>query len=279
MQDLFEQDLLPVAQDLIDLTAAPAVVEMSDGCICCTVADDFIPTIEALMALPQRPDHFLIETSGLALPKPLLKAFDWPGIRSRITVGDVRKLVGNEAFTCIACHSFKGKKTGSMGVVDITEMGQRLERDWFVSYMLNPQKFSPSTLMPGFWPGGKSSYEELYEGDGMKQIHAIWSYLEEGYGAGQPRGGTRRRADVPLPEHLRPPGAGPPRGLHLHGRPLASGGHPAPVARVDTPALGVRRHPGHAGRHRHYTCRYHTAPCHGVQASAGVSSPGAGIRT
>ena len=56
---------------------AENIVELANGCICCTVADDFIPTIEALMALPTRPDHILIETSGLALPKPLLKAFDW----------------------------------------------------------------------------------------------------------------------------------------------------------------------------------------------------------
>ncbi|NTT87675.1 cobalamin biosynthesis protein CobW [Tabrizicola fusiformis] len=73
------------------------IVELANGCICCTVADDFIPTIEALMALPERPDHILIETSGLALPKPLLKAFDWPAIRSRITVDGVVALADAEA--------------------------------------------------------------------------------------------------------------------------------------------------------------------------------------
>jgi cobalamin biosynthesis protein CobW len=73
------------------------IVELANGCICCTVADDFIPTIEALMALPVRPDHILIETSGLALPKPLLKAFDWPAIRSRITVDGVIALADAEA--------------------------------------------------------------------------------------------------------------------------------------------------------------------------------------
>jgi cobalamin biosynthesis protein CobW len=73
------------------------IVELANGCICCTVADDFIPTIEALMALPQRPDHILIETSGLALPKPLLKAFDWPAIRSKITVDGVIALADAEA--------------------------------------------------------------------------------------------------------------------------------------------------------------------------------------
>ncbi|MBW0158035.1 cobalamin biosynthesis protein CobW [Sedimentimonas flavescens] len=73
------------------------IVELANGCICCTVADDFIPTIEALMARPTRPDHILIETSGLALPKPLLKAFDWPAIRSRITVDGVIALADAEA--------------------------------------------------------------------------------------------------------------------------------------------------------------------------------------
>ena len=73
------------------------IVELANGCICCTVADDFIPTIEALMAMPQRPDHILIETSGLALPKPLLKAFEWPAIRSRITVDGVVALADAEA--------------------------------------------------------------------------------------------------------------------------------------------------------------------------------------
>ena len=76
---------------------AENIVELANGCICCTVADDFIPTIEALMAMPTRPDHILIETSGLALPKPLLKAFDWPAIRSKITVDGVIALADAEA--------------------------------------------------------------------------------------------------------------------------------------------------------------------------------------
>ena len=76
---------------------AENILELANGCICCTVADDFIPTIEALMALEPRPEHILIETSGLALPKPLLKAFDWPDIRSKITVDGVIALADAEA--------------------------------------------------------------------------------------------------------------------------------------------------------------------------------------
>jgi cobalamin biosynthesis protein CobW len=80
-----------------EMCPAENIVELANGCICCTVAEDFIPTIEALLALPRRPDHILIETSGLALPKPLLKAFDWPAIRSRITVDGVIALADAEA--------------------------------------------------------------------------------------------------------------------------------------------------------------------------------------
>ncbi|MCP1834309.1 cobalamin biosynthesis protein CobW [Bradyrhizobium sp. USDA 4532] len=76
---------------------AENIVELANGCICCTVADDFIPAMEQLLARNVKPDHIVIETSGLALPKPLLKAFDWPEIRSRITVDGVIALADAEA--------------------------------------------------------------------------------------------------------------------------------------------------------------------------------------
>jgi len=69
------------------------IVELANGCLCCTVADDFLPAIEALLKRAPDLDHILIETSGLALPKPLLKAFDWPQARSRITVDGVIAVV------------------------------------------------------------------------------------------------------------------------------------------------------------------------------------------
>ena len=69
------------------------IVELANGCLCCTVADDFIPAIEALLGRAQRPDHIIVETSGLALPKPLVKAFDWPAIRAKLTVDGVVAVV------------------------------------------------------------------------------------------------------------------------------------------------------------------------------------------
>jgi cobalamin biosynthesis protein CobW len=65
------------------------ILELANGCICCTVADEFLPTMEALLDRADPPEHIVIETSGLALPKPLVKAFHWPEIRSRVTVDGV----------------------------------------------------------------------------------------------------------------------------------------------------------------------------------------------
>ncbi len=65
------------------------VIELANGCICCTVAEDFLPTIERLLARPQPPEHIVIETSGLALPKPLVQAFAWPEVKARATVDGV----------------------------------------------------------------------------------------------------------------------------------------------------------------------------------------------
>ena len=65
------------------------VIELANGCLCCTVAEDFLPTIERLLARPDPPEHIVIETSGLALPKPLVQAFAWPEVRARATVDGV----------------------------------------------------------------------------------------------------------------------------------------------------------------------------------------------
>ncbi|MBR1217466.1 cobalamin biosynthesis protein CobW [Bradyrhizobium sp. U87765 SZCCT0131] len=69
------------------------IVELTNGCICCTVADDFIPTMDKLLSRERPLDAIVIETSGLALPQPLLKAFAWPDVRTRATVDGVVTVV------------------------------------------------------------------------------------------------------------------------------------------------------------------------------------------
>ncbi|WP_349434712.1 cobalamin biosynthesis protein CobW [Pararhizobium sp. A13] len=73
------------------------IIELTNGCICCTVADDFIPTMTKLLERENRPDHIVIETSGLALPQPLIAAFNWPDIRSEVTVDGVITVVDSAA--------------------------------------------------------------------------------------------------------------------------------------------------------------------------------------
>ena len=73
------------------------IVELSNGCICCTVADDFVPTIQALLERENKPDHIVIETSGLALPQPLIRAFNWPEISTKVTVDGVVTVVDGRA--------------------------------------------------------------------------------------------------------------------------------------------------------------------------------------
>lgn len=73
------------------------IVELTNGCICCTVADDFVPTISALLERENKPDHIVIETSGLALPQPLVNAFNWPEIRESVTVDGVVTVVDSKA--------------------------------------------------------------------------------------------------------------------------------------------------------------------------------------
>lgn len=73
------------------------IMELSNGCICCTVAEDFVPTLEKLLDRKDPPDHIVIETSGLALPQPLVRAFNWPEIRTRVTVDGVVTVVDGKA--------------------------------------------------------------------------------------------------------------------------------------------------------------------------------------
>ncbi len=79
------------------MCAEDDIIELSNGCICCTVADDFVPTMKQLLDREAPPDHIVIETSGLALPQPLVRAFNWPEIRTRVTVDGVITVVDGPA--------------------------------------------------------------------------------------------------------------------------------------------------------------------------------------
>lgn len=92
-------ELLRSSCQICDETDAPAtnIVELANGCLCCTVQEEFLPTMQEFLKRRERIDCILIETSGLALPKPLLQAFRWPEIRHGATVDGVVTVVDCEA--------------------------------------------------------------------------------------------------------------------------------------------------------------------------------------
>lgn len=86
-------------------SSAANIVELTNGCLCCTVQEEFLPTMQELLKRREQIDCVLIETSGLALPKPLVQAFRWPEIRTGATVDGVITVVDCEA---LALGQFTG---------------------------------------------------------------------------------------------------------------------------------------------------------------------------
>lgn len=78
-------------------SADSGIYELANGCICCTVEEEFLPVMQKLVARRDDIDHILIETSGLALPKPLVQAFNWPEIRQHCTVDAIITVVDGPA--------------------------------------------------------------------------------------------------------------------------------------------------------------------------------------
>jgi mono/diheme cytochrome c family protein len=99
-----------------------------------------------------------------------------------------RHMVGGLGMGCIKCHAFAGHKAEGIQAIDMTIMAQRLTRDWFHRYLIDPQKIRPLTRMPSAWPMGQSTLPDVLGGDTAKQIEAIWLYLSDGKKAALPVG-------------------------------------------------------------------------------------------
>lgn len=112
------------------------------------------------------------------------------------------QIVGNKGLNCAACHTFQYKLSDTMPAVDLTEMAQRLKKDWFYQYMQAPQKFSPNTVMPSYWPGGKALRADI-AGAPEDQIEAIWQYLLDGRQARAPAGVIKEPLEIVVTDEAR----------------------------------------------------------------------------
>ncbi|PIE14178.1 MAG: cobalamin biosynthesis protein CobW [Rhodobacterales bacterium] len=109
------------------------IMELSNGCICCTVAEDFVPTMEKLLARDNAPDHIVIETSGLALPQPLVRAFNWPEISTKVTVDGVVTVVDGKAVS-------EGRFAHNVAAVDAQRaMDENLDHETPLSELFEDQ--------------------------------------------------------------------------------------------------------------------------------------------
>ena len=105
-------------------------------------------------------------------------------------------MVGTNGLSCIACHEFNGQKSGEVAALDISQVTQRLKKNWFNLYMRQPSRFHPTVIMPSYWPGGQSTRPEFLGGDSAQQIEAIWSYLADGSRAKKPIGLSRESDEL-----------------------------------------------------------------------------------
>jgi mono/diheme cytochrome c family protein len=98
-----------------------------------------------------------------------------------------RDLTGTKGFNCIACHTFRGQKA-AIGGPELTTMTERLGENWFHHFLAQPQRFAPLTVMPNFWPDGKSTLPDVLGGDPGQQRDALWQFLAQGPEAREPEG-------------------------------------------------------------------------------------------
>jgi cytochrome c553 len=105
------------------------------------------------------------------------------------------KFVGNTGFTCIACHDFNGEKS-AVGGLELIGLPERVHKDWFYHFMVNPAHFRPGIVMPSFWPGGVSLRPDILGGDSKAQIDAIWTYLLDGKRVRSPQGLARQSREL-----------------------------------------------------------------------------------
>ena len=106
------------------------------------------------------------------------------------------EMIGTNGFSCIACHDFNGQKSGGAGALDIVNVTERIQKNWFHLYMRQPSRFHPTVIMPSYWPGGQSIRPTILGGDTAQQIEALWTYLEDGTRAKKPAGLSRQSSEL-----------------------------------------------------------------------------------
>ncbi len=127
-----------------------------------------------------------------------IEPFEVPKIETSLRRKKVfgRRLSGEGFLSCIKCHQFGKSKSTGIQAINLTTMTSRLNKDWFIRYMLDPQRFRPGTRMPEAFPDGQTFYDEILDGTAVQQTDAIWLYLADGENASAPKGLEKAKMEL-----------------------------------------------------------------------------------
>ena len=150
--------------------------------------------------LDTRMPHFGEATRSLA---KRLRSEDRTKKRHQLPAGDLdagQALLGTSGgLNCITCHNWGGRESLGIRGMDLSSLSERLSKDWFYEFLVDPTSKRANTLMPSFWPGGNASNQRILQGDAKAQIASIYAFAKSGQGfpLGYPEIGTAAFEIVP----------------------------------------------------------------------------------
>jgi len=83
---------------LIEQTRDDEVMELTAGCICCTIRGDLLIGIQRILERPEPPEYLIIETSGIADPLPVAQTMFLPYLRQAVRLDSIITVVDAEQF-------------------------------------------------------------------------------------------------------------------------------------------------------------------------------------
>ena len=71
-------------------------ISLANGCVCCSIRDDLIETVEMVISRPENPEYILLEASGVADPSGIAFTFVQPNFQDRIRLDSIISIVDAE---------------------------------------------------------------------------------------------------------------------------------------------------------------------------------------